>query len=210
MTLIPARIREYDKQAPNSDETSTATFALGCFWGPEATFGAMDGVVRTRVGYAGGTKRDPSYHALGDHSEVFQVDYDPDKLTYEDLLDHVFRSHDPRRQTRKTQYQNAVFTAAAKQGETLESYLEANGLDADAIETRIERLSQFYLAETYHQKHSLRSRGSVVDTFAEAGYDDDDVRESPAAAKLNGHAAGHDISADRELGLTDRRSARNR
>lgn len=194
MTLTPATIRDYDSRAQGDNETETATFALGCFWGPDAEFGAVDGIVRTRVGYAGGTKRDPSYHALGDHTEVFQVDYDPEEITYTDLLDRVFRSHDPHRQTQKTQYQNIVFAANQAQREALDAFLEANGLSPDGIDTRIEQLSRFHPAEDYHQKHSLRSQRSLMTAFEEAGYDDEDIRESPAAAKLNGRAAGHEIT----------------
>ncbi len=199
MTPTPADIREYDSAAPSREETETATFALGCFWGPDAQFGAIDGVVRTRAGYAGGTKPDPTYHALGNHTEVFQVDYDPATLDYTDLLERVFQGHDPHQQTRKTQYQNIVFAGTSEQQATLASYLDANGYDADAIETRIEQLSRFYLAEDYHQKHDLRARESLLNIFKEAGYDDEQLRESPAAATLNGFAAGHDVSA--ELGL---------
>lgn len=116
MRPTPTAIREYDAQAPASEMTETATFGVGCFWGPDAQFGALDGVVRTRVGYAGGTKIDPTYHSLGDHTEVFQLDFDPDVVSYTDLLDHVFRSHDPRSQTRKTQYQNIVLTVVIESG----------------------------------------------------------------------------------------------
>lgn len=179
MTLTPANIRDYDEHAPDSDETETATFALGCFWSPDGQFGAIDGVVRTRVGYAGGTKANPSYHDLGDHTEVFQVDYDPDEVSYADLLARVFRSHDPRRQTPKAQYQNIVFAATAAQRDALDACLEANGYDPDGIETRIEQLSRFYPAEDYHQKHSLRAKRSLMEAFEEAGYDDEDLRESP-------------------------------
>lgn len=210
MTLTPATIRDYDEHAPDGDQTETATFALGCFWGPDAKFGAVDGVVRTRVGYAGGTKANPSYHDLGDHTEVFQVDYDPEEVSYTDLLDRVFRSHDPRRQTLKTQYQNIVFAATSAQRDALDAYLEANGYDPDGIETRIEQLSRFYPAEDYHQKHSLRSQRPLMEAFEEAGYDDEDLRESPAAAKLNGHAAGHEISPEHGLELPDNRTVHSR
>ena len=77
LTLTPATVREYDERAVDGEDTETATFGLGCFWGPDARFGAMDGVIRTRAGYAGGTKRDPSYHSLGDHTEVVHVEFDP-------------------------------------------------------------------------------------------------------------------------------------
>ncbi|MFC7007813.1 peptide-methionine (S)-S-oxide reductase MsrA [Halalkalicoccus salilacus] len=197
--LTPTTIREFDRTAPDRDETETATFALGCFWGPDARFGAMDGVVRTRVGYAGGTKPNPTYHALGNHTEAFQVDYDPEALSYADLLEVVFERHDPNHQTRKKQYQNAVFCGTKTQREAVETYLEADGRSADAIETRIERLSRFYLAESYHQKYNLGSRPSLLEPFEEAGYGDEELRESPTAAKLNAHAAGYDIPDEHEL-----------
>lgn len=195
MRPTPTAIREYDTQAPASGMTETATFGVGCFWGPDAQFGALDGVIRTRVGYAGGTKVDPTYHSLGDHTEVFQLDFDPDVVSYTDLLGHVFRSHDPRSQTRKTQYQNIVLTGTATQQKALEEFLQTRGLSTDAIDTRIEQLSQFYLAEDYHQKYTLRSKRTFMNAFEELGYDEKQIRESPAAAKLNGYASGHDTTA---------------
>ena len=68
--------------------TETATFALGCFWCPDAQFGILPGVVRTRVGYAGGTTENPTYHDLGDHTECVQIDYDPRALSFDQVLDH--------------------------------------------------------------------------------------------------------------------------
>jgi peptide-methionine (S)-S-oxide reductase len=199
--VIPTAIREYDERAPDPAETETATFALGCFWGPDARFGAMEGVVRTRVGYAGGTTTDPTYHALGDHTEAFQVEFDPEAVSFRDLLERVFRSHDPNRQTSKTQYQNVVFAGDADQRAVVDDYLADRGLDADAIGTRVERLDRFYLAEPYHQKYNLKGTPSVVDVFEDADYDDATLRESPAAAKLNGFASGHDVPDARELGV---------
>lgn len=69
-------------------ETETAAFALGCFWGAEAQFGCLPGIVYTRVGYAGGTKENPTYHNLGDHTETVQVVYDPSEISYEELQQH--------------------------------------------------------------------------------------------------------------------------
>lgn len=195
MDLTATRIREYDRHATTSDETETATFGLGCFWGLDAQFGVLDGVVRTRVAYAGGTARDPTYHSLGNPTEAFQVEFDPDTVTYRELLDLVFESHDPRHQTRKTQYQNVVLIATAAQHATLTEFLSSRGLTVDGIGTRIEQLSRFYPAEGYQQKHKLRSVSSLVNAFDDAGYDPEAVRESPIAAKLNGYAAGHDVAA---------------
>jgi peptide-methionine (S)-S-oxide reductase len=199
MALTETQIREYDRGAMDSDETETATFGIGCFWGPDAQFGAIDGVVRTRVGYAGGTKRDPTYHSLGDHTEVFQVEFDPGTIAYRDLLEMVFNSHNPQHQTRKTQYQNVVLVATAAQQATLNEFLTTQGLTVDGIGTRIEQLSRFYVAEDYHQKYKLRSVSSLMDTFEAAGYGDNELRESPIAAKLNGYAAGHDVAVAEEF-----------
>jgi len=194
VTLTPPVLREYDRSMPDPSATETATFGLGCFWGPDATFGARDGVIRTRVGYAGGSKPDPTYRSLGDHTEVVQVEFDPERLSYRDLVEMAFRAHDPRDQARKRQYQNLVLTESHAQHETVLAYLDEGDFPRDRIETRIEGLGAFYPAEDYHQKFNLRSHAAMFGQFEEAGYDDTDIRESPAAAKLNAHVTGKDVS----------------
>ncbi len=197
MTLTPTFLREYDRAAPDREATTTATFGLGCFWGPDAEFGATAGVVRTRVGYAGGTTAAPTYRSIGDHTEVVQVDFDPAVVEYADLVRTALRSHDPRRQARKQQYQNLILTTG-DQRDVVESVLAERGLSVADVETRVESLSRFTPAEDYHQKYSLRS-GGLPDAFEAAGYDDAAVRESPAAARLNGRAAGHDLPSEDDL-----------
>jgi peptide-methionine (S)-S-oxide reductase len=198
VTLYPTVVTDFDESAPSGDETETATFALGCFWGPDAAFGAITGVVRTRVGYAGGSKAAPTYHDLGDHSEAVQVEYDPDELDYSDLVAVAFENHDPRSQSRKRQYQNVAFYESESERDAVEAYLRESDWPRDAVETRIERLDAFHLAEDYHQKFQLSSTPSLLSPFEEAGYDGDEIRESPAAAKVNAHAAGKDVSAFEE------------
>ncbi|MFA9416956.1 peptide-methionine (S)-S-oxide reductase MsrA [Natrinema sp. HArc-T2] len=193
MMLTPTVVTEFDSQA--SENTETATFGLGCFWGPDAAFGAVDGVVRTRVGYAGGTKSDPSYEILGDHTEVVQVEYDLEQLSFTDLLERAFSEHNPYQQPQKRQYQNIMFTETGDQHDQLLAFLNESDLDRDRLATHLESLDQFYLAEAYHQKFNLRGKRWITDVFTEAGYDEEAVRESPAAAKLNAHVAGHDVSA---------------
>ncbi|MCU4926716.1 peptide-methionine (S)-S-oxide reductase [Halobacteria archaeon AArc-dxtr1] len=192
MMLTPTVVTEFDSQAPT--ETETATFGLGCFWGPDAMFGAVDGVVRTRVGYAGGTKSDPSYQTLGDHTEVVQIEYNPDQLSFDDLLARAFAEHTPYRQAKKRQYQHLIFTEMADQHDQLQVFLDESDLDRDRIATRFESLDRFYPAEPYHQKFNLRGKRWITDVFSKAGYDDAAIRESSAAAKLNAHAAGHDVT----------------
>lgn len=140
-------------------ETRTATFGMGCFWGPDARFGALEGVVRTRVGYAGGTEPDPSYYALGDHTEVVQVEYDPDAIGYDELLEVFFATHDPTQLNRQgpdvgTQYRSIVLSHDEDQRRQAEAYIEA--LDEeydDDVVTELEPLEQFWPAEEYHQDY---------------------------------------------------------
>jgi peptide-methionine (S)-S-oxide reductase len=183
-------IRAFDAAAPAPEDTETATFALGCFWGPDVTFGAVEGVVRTRVGYAGGTHEAPTYHDLGDHSEAIQVEYDPTVVSFADLVDVAVANHDPRRQPRKPQYQSVLFFDLADEREAIETRLAEIPV---TVETRVEPLDSFYLAEDYHQKYNLRSDAARLAAFEAAGYDDAAIRDSSAAARLNAAVAGKDV-----------------
>jgi peptide-methionine (S)-S-oxide reductase len=201
MPPTPRTIVEYDRTAPPREATETATFGLGCFWGPDARFGAIEGVVRTRVGYAGGTDPDPTYHALGDHTEVVQVEYDPAHLDYRALLAAAFAAHDPYRQPAKRQYHHVVCLETDRQRAALEAYLDAEGYAREDVATRIEPLSAFVPAESYHQKYTLRTDRTLLEVFEEAEYDDEAIRESPAAAKLNADRAGREVAPIPELGI---------
>jgi peptide-methionine (S)-S-oxide reductase len=171
-------------------ETGTAVFGMGCFWGPDARFGAMEGVVRTRVGYAGGTSRDPSYYALGDHTEVVRVEYDAAVLDYEDLLDVFWSNHNPTSSSGKRQYRAVVLAVDDTQREaarrTRETVRDRLGTP---VTTDVEDLGRFYTAEEYHQKYELRSTPVLGDELVDrygAG-----LVESTVAARLNGFVAGH-------------------
>ena len=82
-----------DRSVP--EELKTATFAAGCFWAPDARFGVISGVVRTRVGYSGGAEENPTYYEMKDHTETLQLDYDPGRVSYVELLDVFFGAHNP-------------------------------------------------------------------------------------------------------------------
>ena len=186
----PALRSPAESAVPASTATRTATFGMGCFWGPDARFGAMPGVVRTRVGYAGGTTPDPSYHDLGDHTEVVQIEYDPEELSYDDLLDTFWSNHAWASSARKRQYRGVVLAHDDEQFETArERRDELAERTGDAVATDIERLDEFYLAEDYHQKYELRSTPVVGDELAEL-YGDAFV-DSTVTARLNGFVAGH-------------------
>jgi peptide-methionine (S)-S-oxide reductase len=191
-----------DEAALPPSETETATFGMGCFWGPDAQFGAMEGIVRTRVGYAGGTDPDPSYYSLGDHTEVVQVEHDPERLSYEALLDVFWANHSPFTAPHKRQYRGVVLAHDDAQREAAEQSKAALAeRTGQSVETAIETLDSFTLAEDYHQKYELRSTpvlgDELVDLYGPA------VVDSTAAARLNGFVAGHGSDEQREALLAD-------
>ena len=178
-----------DTAAPNN--TETATFALGCFWSPDARFGITPGVVRTRVGYAGGNKKNPSYHDLGGHTESVQVDYDPTQTSYDKLLELFWASHTPTRQG-SSQYKSALFVHDEAQEKLAE---ETKALEADKVSgviyTEIIPDDEFYLAEDYHQKYKLRHAPNVMEEFNAMYPDAAQFVASTAAARVNGYVAGY-------------------
>lgn len=148
----------------------TATFGAGCFWGVEAAFREIDGVVDAAVGYSGGNTEDPTYKDVcrGDtaHAEVVQVRFDPARVTYEQLLELFWSIHNPTTLNRQgpdvgSQYRSAVFTHSADQQASAEASVqeqEANGRYRKPIVTQIAPASTFYAAEEHHQQY-LAKRG---------------------------------------------------
>lgn len=153
--------------------------------------------MRTRVGYAGGTKDAPTYRSLGDHTETFQVDFDPARLPFEKLLDVFWSEHDPQSAPMCTQYAAVLFVhddvqeRVAREGR---ARLEAR--IGGKVKTAIRRLDRFFNAEDYHQKYSLRHQGRLLELLKPFVTDEASFRESPLAAKLNAYAAG-DLGFDR-------------
>ncbi|MEX1026904.1 MAG: peptide-methionine (S)-S-oxide reductase MsrA [Candidatus Paceibacterota bacterium] len=142
---------------------ATATFAAGCFWGVEEAFRSTNGVVRTTVGYTGGTVPQPTYEQVctgtTGHAEAVQVTYDPSVITYEALLDIFWRSHDPTQLDRQgpdtgEQYRSAIFYHTDEQRAAAETSKQEHQKTLDApIATLIEPASEFYPAEEYHQQY---------------------------------------------------------
>jgi methionine-S-sulfoxide reductase len=131
-----------------------ATFALGCFWCPDAQFGALPGVIRTCVGYCGGTRPvSPTYKNIGDHSECVQIDFDPQRITHRELLDAFWRWHDPLSQYGEGQYASAIFYQTDEQRqEAEESKRKQERQYARPLQTRIGKMNKFTRAEEHHQK----------------------------------------------------------
>jgi len=145
--------------------TDTATFGGGCFWCVEAAFEELDGVESVSSGYAGGHTDDPSYRAVctgnTGHAEVVQVEYDPDTIAYDELLEVFFTIHDPTQLNRQgpdvgSQYRSIVLYHDDEQRRQAESYVEAldeeGGYDDDVV-TEVTPLERFYRAEEKHQNY---------------------------------------------------------
>ncbi len=136
-----------------------ATFALGCFWGPDDYFSKLKGVLKTRVGYSGGTTKNPNYHNLGDHTETVEITFDPKVISFEELLKHFWKEHHP---TVKevTQYQSIIFYHNQGQKKAAEkSRKEMQKNLSREIVTEIRKAGTFYEAEEYHQKYLLKRKG---------------------------------------------------
>ena len=170
----------------------------------------MPGIVRTRVGYTGGTTVDPTYHRLGDHTETLQVDFDPTVLSYADLLLHFWRSHDPGRPAWSTQYKAAVFVHDAEQERLAwESLNNVSAGTPRPVRTEILPAQRFYLAEQYHQKYYLRGQRELRAEYLEVYPTLDELLGSTAVARVNGYVGGYGTHAQlaaeiEELGLSQR------
>ena len=140
-------------------------FAAGCFWGVEDRFMKLPGVIQTRVGYTGGTAKNPSYEAVCDggtgHKEAVEVIFDPEKVSYKKLLKTFWDMHDPTTVNRQgpdvgEQYHSVIFYEDEKQRQEAElskKELQELGVYKGAIVTDILPVADFYEAEEYHQKY---------------------------------------------------------
>jgi peptide-methionine (S)-S-oxide reductase len=158
------------KQASKASVMKKATFGAGCFWGVEATFRRVPGVIDAAVGYAGGHTEKPTYKEVctdrTGHAEVVEVQYDPSKVSYDQLLDVFWSSHDPTQVNRQgpdygTQYRTVIFYHDEEQkaeAEASKQRLDASKRFGRPIATQIVPAGPFYRAEEYHQRY-LEKRG---------------------------------------------------
>ena len=142
-----------------------ATFGAGCFWGVEAAFQKIQGVKKTRVGYMGGTLKNPTYKDVctntTGHAEVAQIMYNPTEVTYENLLETFWKIHDPTQLNKQgpdigTQYRSVIFYHNEQQrnlAENTKKKLQQSQKFSKPIVTEITKAKEFYEAEEYHQKY---------------------------------------------------------
>lgn len=146
-------------------QTETATFAAGCFWCIEEIFRQQPGVLKVVSGYTGGTVKNPTYSQVCSgktgHAEAIQITFDPQKISYEKLLEVFWTAHDPTQLNRQgadvgTQYRSAIFTHSEAQGTAAQASKQAansSGHFAKPIATEITPAAEFYPAEDYHQEY---------------------------------------------------------
>ncbi|HRH67305.1 MAG TPA: peptide-methionine (S)-S-oxide reductase MsrA [Bacteroidia bacterium] len=149
----------------NTAQIDTATFGGGCFWCTEAQFQLLDGVTGVQSGYAGGSVKNPGYKevctGLTGHAEVIQVTFDTSKISYDELLEAFWTSHDPTQLNRQgndigTQYRSVIFYHNENQHQLAEAYkqkLNASGAYDKPVVTEISPITTFYKAEDYHQNY---------------------------------------------------------
>ncbi len=149
----------------NETKLEKAMFGAGCFWGVEAEFRKVEGVASTAVGYSGGPFKNPTYQDVCSgktgHAEVVQVEYDPEKVSYEDLLSVFWENHDPTQFNRQgpdygAQYRSAIFFYSPEQeaaAKASKAQLEASGKYGRPVVTEITPASEFWRAEEYHQQY---------------------------------------------------------
>lgn len=152
------------------ERTETATFAAGCFWGVEAAFRKVGGVRETQAGYAGGTMMSPTYEQVGSgrtgHAESVRVQFDPEEVSYDDLLDVFFSLHDPTTPDRQgpdigSQYRSIIFyhdEVQRQKAEASRERQERSGRWSRPVVTEIVPAKEFYPAEEYHQRYYEKRR----------------------------------------------------
>ncbi|XP_034684389.1 peptide methionine sulfoxide reductase A5 isoform X1 [Vitis riparia] len=190
---FPDRISESVKASSNQP-LKTAVFALGSFWRSEAVFGCLDGVVRTTAGYAGGSKANPEYRSWGDHAESVQIEYNPRLITFRQLLEVFWSSHDSRQVFGQgpdvgNQYRSIIFTNGTEELRlaAVSKEREQTVSKSSIVTTQIQQLGKFCPAEPEHQKFELKRNPFLLQLMG--NLPEEELEKSTLAAKLNGFAA---------------------
>ena len=175
-----------DTEKPASPPAlETAVFAGGCFWGVEAYFGLLVGVVSTRAGYTGGHAENPTYKEVcagyTNHAEAVRIEYDPRIITYGELLEHFFSIHDPASLNRQgndigTQYRSAVFSTSPEQEAAARGFIgeaeKAGRFGGRKVVTDVLPAGRFWEAEEYHQKYLRKNPGGYCHVKLDRVYRD--------------------------------------
>lgn len=169
--------------------TEQATFSMGCFWGPDSLFGSLPGVIETVVGYAGGTTDHPTYRTIGDHSETIELTFNPEIISYTDLVRLFWENHDAVKDRfyKKRQYISILFYRNEEQykiAKQIQSVIEKEL--GKELQTEFQPYQLFYPAENRHQKYFLRRFKQACAAVQELFPNEEAFIHSTIAARLNG------------------------
>ena len=149
-------------------------------------------MIRTRVGYAGGNKDNPTYYSLGNHSETIQMDYDPAVISYADLLDMFWANHSPQSRPYSQQYASIIFYHNEEQRRLAEeTKAREEARLGKRVLTEIKAAGTFWWAEDYHQKYYLQSSSGLMRELRAKYPDFRDLVNSTEAARANGYSGGY-------------------
>lgn len=161
-------------------------------------------MVRTRVGYTGGASENPTYYHLGDHTETVQIEYDPTRISYQELLDVFWAGHDPSSPPRSRQYASIIFYHNDEQGRLAQESKERQESRCNCqVYTEIIPAAEFYPAEEYHQKYRLQQSSEFMSEFSAIYPNSDDFVNSTAVARVNGYLDGYGTLADLQAEIDD-------
>ncbi|OZB92798.1 peptide-methionine (S)-S-oxide reductase MsrA [Paenibacillus sp. XY044] len=176
------------------DVPEIVTLGMGCFWSPEALFGHMPGVIRTRVGYGGGRTADPTYRDMGDHTETVEVVYDPGVISLTDVLNVFWDHHNPSNinDYKGRQYLSLLLYRDHGQLETIHQVLDRREEQGEGKpDTEIAPLTTWYPAEDRHQKYYLKRHPDAMEQLSRLYPAHEELANSTLAARLNGLAKGY-------------------
>ena len=190
--MAKTTILTLEQDLPTTANLETASFGMGCFRSPDAHFGSLAGVIRTRTGYAGGTSGHPTYRQMGDHTETIQVEFDPAQIRFEEIVREFWRSHYPNRDAYKgRQYISLIFWQSEEQKRILEKLKKEKEQQLnEPVETEIRPFDGFTEAEERHQKYYLKRYPKALEQLAELYPDASLLTQSTFAARLNGFVKG--------------------
>lgn len=144
------------------------------------------------MGYTGGSTKDPTYYNLADHTETVELDFDPAKVSYEELVEDFFAVHDATKASSKQQYMSAIFVSDAEQEQIARTVMQRVQAQAKGtLKTQILPAGEFYLAEDYHQKYALQGNSRYFSEFQAMYPDFWDIVDSPAATRVNAYLYGY-------------------
>ncbi len=178
----------------NNSHTQSITLGMGCYWSPDALFGQLPGITSTRVGFAGGTTDNPNTRQTGDHTEMVEIEFDPEIISLESILNVFWSSHNPVNinNYRDRLYQSLILFRDPAQQHVIQEVMKSREEQGNGRpDTEVAPYAGFYPAEDRNQKFYLRRFPDAMDKLKALFATENELMGSTLAARLNGLAKGH-------------------